>query len=146
MHDFKKFPELTNSQLQEFYFESPHKQITENFTATVTKVHDGDTIRVKADFRNFDFPIRLANIAAAELNEEGGKEVQQWLEKRILNEEVEILINPKNRVGKWGRVIGEIFFEGMSINDESLREGKSTEFNSSEEKTLLSIEEVFINH
>ena len=59
-HDFKLFPELTNRQMQEYYFQSPHKQITENFAAKVVKVTDGDTIRVEVDFRDFDFPIRIA--------------------------------------------------------------------------------------
>ena len=45
-HDFKQFPELTNSQMVMYYFQSPHKQITEPFEAKVVKVTDGDTIRV----------------------------------------------------------------------------------------------------
>jgi len=49
-HDFKKFPELTNNQMQIYYFESPHKQITEDFKARVVDVHDGDTIKVEVDF------------------------------------------------------------------------------------------------
>ena len=30
-HDFKKWPELRNSQMALYYFESPHRQITEDF-------------------------------------------------------------------------------------------------------------------
>ena len=43
-HDFKLFPELTNSQMQIYYWDSPHKQITKNFMAKVLRVKDGDTI------------------------------------------------------------------------------------------------------
>ena len=119
-HDFKNFPELTNNQLQIYYFDSPHKQITEDFTAKVVNVHDGDTIRVKWRERDFDFPVRLAHIAAPELKEEGGKESQSWLEKQIMGEEVDIVIDPNNRVGKWGRIIGEIIFMGININQMSM--------------------------
>ena len=58
-HDYKKFPELTNKQINEFGFQSPHKQITEDFDATVVHVTDGDTIRLRTDFRDFTFPLRL---------------------------------------------------------------------------------------
>jgi len=126
-HDFKKFPELTNNQMQFYYFESPHKQIVEDFTAKVVKVTDGDTIRVSVDFRDFDFPIRFANIAAPELNEVGGRESKAWLENQILNEEVNVLLS-KNRVGKWGRLIGEIIFMGMNMGDMSRDFGKSKTF------------------
>jgi|24BtaG_2_1085350.scaffolds.fasta_scaffold00228_13 endonuclease YncB( thermonuclease family) len=117
-HDFKNFPELTNSQMQFYYFDSPHQQITENFKAKVTKVIDGDTIKVRTDFRDFDFKIRMAKIAAPEKTEEGGIEAQKHLESLILNEDVDVVINKNNRVGKWGRLIGEIILFGMNINYE----------------------------
>ena len=47
VHDFNRFPELTTSQMAESYFESPHKQVSGDFRATVVKVHDGDTITVR---------------------------------------------------------------------------------------------------
>jgi len=119
-HDFKKFPELTNNQMKTFYFDSPHKQITQDFIAKVIGVHDGDTIRVKTDFRNFSFPIRFLGTDAPELDEEGGKESQSWLENQILGEEVQILIDPSNRVEKWGRLLGEVLFQGMNFNELSI--------------------------
>ena len=121
-HDFKRFPELTNSQMQIHYFESPHKQITEEFIAKVVKVTDGDTIRVEWSERDFDFPIRIADIAAAELDEPGGKESQSWLEKRILGEEVTI-IPTKTRVEKWGRLLANIIFFGQDMSRESINTG-----------------------
>ena len=51
-HDYKAFPELSNTQMQELQFTSPHVQITEDFTAIVVKVHDGDTITLQTDFRD----------------------------------------------------------------------------------------------
>ena len=124
-HDFKRFPELTNSQMGFYYFDSPHQQIAEDFWARVVKVTDGDTIRVSVDFRDFDFPIRFSNILAAELNEKGGRESQSWLESQILGEEVEIVINPKNRVGKWGRRLGEVKHKGFDMGELSMQNQKS---------------------
>lgn len=123
-HDFKRFPELTNSQMGMFYFDSPHKQITEDFFCKVVKVTDGDTIRVKWDERDFTFPIRFSNILAAELNEEGGKESQSWLEKEILGEEVEIILHP-SRVEKWGRLLGEVRHKGFDMGELSIQNQKS---------------------
>ncbi len=134
-HDFKLFPELTNSQMQIYYFESPHKQIFEDFSAKVVKVIDGDTVRVKWSERDFVFRVRLSNIAAPELNE-GGEESQRWLESQILNEEVEILINPRLRVGKWGRILGEIMHGGFNINEESVATGMSVTFEERKAGTL----------
>lgn len=122
-HDFKKFPELSNRQMEVYYFESPHKQITENFEARVVKVTDGDTIRVKAEFRNFDFPVRFINTAAPERDEPGGKESRNWLEELIFGEDVEIEIDPYNRIGKWGRILGKIKVMGMDVNQMSIDAG-----------------------
>jgi len=127
-HNFKRFPELTNSQMALYYFDSPHKQIFESFKARVVDVHDGDTIKVSWQERDFDFPIRFANIAAPELNENGGLASQKWLSKEILGEEVQIIINPNNRVGKWGRLIGEIIHGGISINMQSVDAGYSVKW------------------
>ncbi len=126
-HDFKQFPELTNNQMQFYYFESPHKQITEDFLCRVKRVIDGDTIIVDWQERDFNFPVRLANIQALELKE-GGRESQSWLENLIKDQEVEILINFYNRVGKWGRIVGEILHRGINLNEESLNMGMSIPF------------------
>ena len=127
-HDFKKFPELTNNQMQFYYFDSPHKQITEGFMAEVVKVTDGDSIRVKTDFRNFDFPIRLLGIDAPELKTEGGLESAVWLREQLLGENIYIQIDRTNRVGKFGRLIGDVILGGQSMSDLSLMLGYSEAF------------------
>jgi len=126
-HDFKQWPELTNHQMQFYYWESPHKQILEDFNAKVIRVKDGDTIQVQTDFRNFDFPVRLARIDAFEL-EEGGLAGAKWLASEILGEDVLILIDPKVRVGKFGRIIGDVIHMGRSMSDTSLELGYSVIF------------------
>lgn len=117
-HDFVNFPELTNNQMQFYYFESPHKQITEGFNAKITRVIDGDTVKVITDFRDFSFKVRLGKIASPEVKEEGGEEAKKFLENRVEGEDVFIDVDPNNRVGKWGRIIGEIFLMGQNINYE----------------------------
>ena len=129
-HDFKKFPELTNSQMQFYYLESPHKQITMDFDAKVIDVHDGDTIRVEWEERNFDFPIRILDIEAPELDETGGRESQSFMEDLLLNQDVRIEIEKNNRVGKWGRLLGRIRTLGLDVGQESMRNGHSIPFGS----------------
>lgn len=126
-HDYKEFPELTNTQINEFGFASPHKQITEDFYADVVKVHDGDTITLKTDFRDFEFPLRLFGIDAPEMNA-GGETARDWLMGQILGEEVRIIIDRKNRVGKYGRLLGRVISRGMDMGDAELRLGLATEF------------------
>lgn len=141
-HDFKRFPELSNRQMQFYYFESPHKQITENFTARVVKVSDGDTIRVECDFRDFSFPIRIAKLAAPELNQEGGHESQSWLETLIFGDEVEVVLS-KQRVEKWGRLLAEVFHMGDSISDASIRSGHGVEWSQVNNKTYINLNKLF---
>ncbi len=141
-HDFKKFPELTNKQIDEFGLTSPHKQITEDFMAKVVKVHDGDTITLRADFRDFDFPLRFLDIDAPEMNA-GGEVTRDWLRTRILGEVVQILINFRNRVDKYGRLLGWVFHSGMDVGDEELRLGLATPFEQRREHDLPNLEQMF---
>ena len=126
-HDYKKFPELSNKQIEEFGFQSPHIQLTQDFFATVVKVHDGDTITLRTPMRDFDFPLRFLGIDAPEMNA-GGEEARDWLSSRILNKTVQILINQKQRVGKFGRLIGIVFDRGMDIGREMQYLGLVAEF------------------
>jgi len=143
-HDFERFPELRNNQFEVYYMDSPHKQITEDFVAKVIKVTDGDTIRVEWTERDFDFPVRLRKIAAPELDQVGGRESKVWLSDQILGKEVEILIDPKNRVGKWGRLIGDVISEGRSMSEASLDDRQSTIFGITEDGAIPN-EEAWFN-
>ena len=88
------------------------------------KVHDGDTITVSCNFRDFNFPIRMAEIAAPELDERGGLDSQKFLSNEILGEEVEI-IPTKSRVEKWGRLLANVMFLGMDMSRLSIDNGKA---------------------
>ena len=131
-HDYKNFPELTNKQINEFGFQSPHKQITEDFDATVIKVIDGDTIRLRTDFRDFDFPLRMLNIDAPEMSE-GGGEAREWLKGVIDGEEVQIKIDRFQRVGKYGRLLGKVISLGMDMGEAQIRLGLVVQFGQKKE-------------
>lgn len=126
-HDFVKFPELTNRQMQIYYSQSPHRQILESFTAECRRVIDGDTIMVRWYGRNFDFPVRFNNTNALELSE-GGKEAKSWLKARIEGQTIDVLVDPKFRVGKFGRLLGTIHHNGMSIGQEMIQTGLASLF------------------
>ena len=138
-HDFKNYPELTNSQIDEIGFQSPHKQIQEDFRATVVKVHDGDTVSLRTDFRDFTFPLRLLDIDTKELNE-GGQEAGDWVRDRLEGEEVEIKIDRKNRVDKYGRLLGRVFHTGMDLGTELMMLGLATPFEQRREGQIPPIE------
>ena len=127
-HDFKRFPELTNNQMQFYYFESPHRQITETFWGEVVKITDGDTIHVKWSEREKPVVVRFMGTAAPERDEEGGRKSRTWLENQIMNEYVQVQIDPDLRVGKWGRILGRINFMGMDINQMSMDNGMAVVF------------------
>ena len=123
VHDFKKFPELTNNQMNLYYFDSPHEQIVADFDAKVVKVTDGDTIRVEVGFRDFDFPIRISNLLAPELNERNGIASRNRLASLVMGKTIEVIVNKNNRVGKYGRLLGEIRESGFDVGTQMIEEG-----------------------
>lgn len=131
-HDFKKNPELTNSQMETMYFSSPHRQITEGFEATVTKVVDGDTIKVMWSERDFEFPVRMLRVNAPEMSEPGGQRSKDWLKTQIEGKKIWINVDPKNRVGKYGRLLGEFILGGVDLNDMAVQMGYAQELSSAE--------------
>lgn len=126
-HDYVNYPELSNAQLQEFGFTSPHVQITEDFEAEVIKVKDGDTVTLRVSFRDFDFPLRLLDINSPEMSE-GGDKTKQWLKEQIEGQKVYIEIDYENRVGKYGRLLGRILYRGLDIGDQQLNLGLAVPF------------------
>ena len=138
IHDYKRFPELTNAQLQEFGFMSPHIQITHDFHALVVKVHDGDTVTLQTSFRDFNFKLRLLDIDAPELNE-GGETAKVWLSNEVLKKNVYIQIDKNNRVGKYGRLLGRILYRGLNMGDTMLRLGLVEPFGKKNEYMIPAI-------
>jgi endonuclease YncB( thermonuclease family) len=140
-HDYKRFPELTNQEINDFGFSSPHKQITEDFDAYVTKVIDGDTIKVETDFRDFEFKIRFLEIDTKELGF-GGETSKDYVRALIENKKVRILIDKNNRVGKYGRLLGWVLFNGINISNELLRLGYAVPIGTKNQQLPQPIEKI----
>ena len=141
-HDFEKFPELTNAQLETHQFNSPHPQIIEDFEAEVVEVHDGDSVTLTTSFRDFTFPLRLLDIDAPELNE-GGKETGDWLRGELLGNTVMVLIDARQRVGKYGRLLGRIMFRGLDMADVMLRRGLVVPFGEKKASEPPPVDKIF---
>ena len=142
--DFKTRPELPNSQLDTYYWTSPHKQIFEDFRAKVIKVHDGDTMTLRCDFRDFDFPIRLLDIDTPELNARGGHEVRDWVKQRVEGQMVDIIMDKKNRVEKWGRLLGKMRVNGLDLGETLMRLGLATPFEQRREDEIPNVNKELI--
>jgi endonuclease YncB( thermonuclease family) len=141
-HDYINYPELTNSQLETERFTSPHEQIENDFYATVVKVHDGDTLTLQVPFRDFNFPLRFLDIDAPELNA-GGEASRDWLKGKIEGKDVQIKIDPKNRVEKYGRLLGRVFYLGMDLGQEEVYLGLAKPFTQREEGKIPAAEKLF---
>ena len=100
------------------------------YKALVIDVYDGDSITVELDLGfkiQFTAKIRLANIDTPEIRGEerpDGLISKEWVENKILNKWVIIKTN-KDKTGKYGRYLGEIWLEGeeISINEQLINEG-----------------------
>ena len=143
-HDYNRYPELTNTELQVLGFTSPHHQYTEDFFATVVKVHDGDTVTLRTVDRDFNFPLRLLSINAPELNEEGGHESQEYLSNMILDKRVSIILDKNQRVGKYGRLLGKVISGGMDMGEIMKINGKATPFDARKEGKIESFDKIMM--
>lgn len=143
-HDFRRYPELTNNEIQEIGFLSPHEQIMEDFQAHVVRVHDGDTVTLRCDFRDFDFPLRFASIDAPELSTGvPGLEARDFLRFLLENEDVEVRIDYFNRVDKYGRLLGEVMIGGQVASDIMVQLGYATPYTQRLQTDLPDLNKVF---
>jgi endonuclease YncB( thermonuclease family) len=97
----------------------PH---TEYETGTVTKIIDGDTIRVDINTKNY--PVRLIGINAPELSSDSPS-IQagiNYLEDLILFEEV-ALFKDQSETDKFDRLLRYVPFENTLLNYELVRSG-----------------------
>lgn len=93
------------------------------YRAFVVSVYDGDTITVDIDL-GFNVwkmaeKIRLYGIDTPEIRgeeREDGLIAKDWLESKIKGKEI-ILETVKDRSGKYGRMLGIIWYDGDCIND-----------------------------
>jgi endonuclease YncB( thermonuclease family) len=142
-HDFKTYPELTNSELATFGFTSPHVQIEDDFYAVVTRVHDGDTVTLECDFRDFSFPLRFSSVDAPELSTGvPGEEARDFVAGLVEGEEVFVKLSP-NRVDKYGRLLGDIVVGGLNVCDMLLMFGYAEPYELRLEAELPNLDKLF---
>jgi len=99
------------------------------YRAFVRKVYDGDTITVDFDL-GFDIilrnqKIRLSRIDTPEVRGEervDGLKSRDALREKISNKWV-IIKTKKDKKGKFGRWLGEVWHEDVCMNDWLLKEG-----------------------
>lgn len=142
-HDYKTYPELWNSELSTMSHFSPHQQITEDFEAVVERVVDGDTIMLRCSFRNFAFKLRLTDLDAPEMSEDGGKAAKDWLRDRIEGKEIKVLIDKYNRVDKYGRLLGQVIHGGSDVAQEEIYLGLSVPYSRRNEGKIIEIWKIF---
>lgn len=126
-HDFTRFPDLTTNQMQFYYFESPHRQITEDFWGRCVEVHDGDTAHIKWSERDELVRVRFAGVDAPELNEPRGHESRDWMKNRIEGRYVHVALEPE-RTDKFGRILGRVFEAGSDVGLELIAFGYAEVF------------------
>ena len=96
---------------------------TYTYKAKIVSVYDGDTVTADIDlgFRVWirDEKLRLSRINTPEVRgvqRPEGLISRDWLRDMILGKEV-IIKTIKDKKGKYGRYIVEIYFDGQNIND-----------------------------
>lgn len=94
------------------------------FNCTVVKVSDGDTVKCRtAD--NRIHKIRLINIDAPEKSQQYGRDSTRHLARMIFSKNVLIKYDSRDR---YGRILGNIYYNGTSINKEMVRSGNAWAF------------------
>ena len=108
--------------------------VTYEYKATVVKVYDGDTITVDFDL-GFGITLKKQTIRLLGINtpEVRGPEradgilSRNALRHRILDKQV-IIRTSKDKKGKYGRWLGEVFVEDENINQWLISEGYAEEY------------------
>ena len=104
------------------------------YKAFVTKVYDGDTITVDIDYGmdiwRKDVKLRLARIDTPEVRGSEklyGLRVRDYVKDLILNKYITIK-TIKDKTGKYGRYIAEVYIGEMNLNNNLLELGMAVEY------------------
>jgi endonuclease YncB( thermonuclease family) len=91
-------------------------KLTECFEGKVTKIIDGDTIRVDEQ------SIRFALASAPEIGNLGGIDAKEYIEK-ICPQGSNAIVDKddKQPQGSYGRIVAEVYCNGVSLNEEILK-------------------------
>ena len=92
-----------------------------NFSGTVTKVIDGDTLDVTTA-KGETITVRLALIDAPEKDESGFDEARNFTTEQCLDKNAEV--DPDNNQGlTYGRTVAVVYCEGVNVNEAILDSG-----------------------
>jgi micrococcal nuclease len=101
-----------------------------HYKATVTNVYDGDSITVILDYgfnlKRLEVKVRLWGIDTPEIRGEerpDGLVSQAWLREKLPEGTEVILKTHYDKTGKYGRILAEVFLDGVNLNDQLLAEG-----------------------
>ncbi|TNB60900.1 thermonuclease family protein [Campylobacter helveticus] len=113
------------------------KNLEKELTGKVSKVIDGDTIELlvkQEDIKQSPkIKVRLFGIDAPEKKQAFGKEAKEYLSSLILDKEVILIINDKD---KYQRFIGTILLNDKDINKEMVKNGYAWAYESYSTKYL----------
>ncbi|ELU1350306.1 thermonuclease family protein [Campylobacter jejuni] len=108
-----------------------------NLQGRVLRVIDGDTIELLVKQDNIKqspkIKVRLFGIDAPELKQAYGKEAKEYLSSLILDKEITLIINDKD---KYQRTIGTILLNDKDINKEMVKNGYAWAYESYSTKYL----------
>lgn len=90
-----------------------------DFTGTVVKVTDGDTINV-LESGNILHKVRLTGIDAPEKSQPYGRKSQEYLADMVAGKQVLVESDKRDR---YGRDLGKIILDGKDINLEQVKAG-----------------------
>ena len=90
----------------------------EKFTGVVTRVVDGDTLVV--EYLQQHISVQLEGIDAPEAGEPYGRSATQSLAKLCNRQTARV---ESDRADAWGRVLGEVWCNGVNVNAAQLRRG-----------------------
>ena len=86
----------------------------------VIRVSDGDTILIQSGSQKIR--VRMYGIDAPELKQKYGEESKKYLEKRIIDKNVDIKVINQDQ---YGRKVGKVFYKNKDINLEMLETGNA---------------------
>lgn len=114
-------------------------------TGKVTKIVDGDTLKIFNEKNHTLYKVRIAHIDAPEINQNFGLEAKKFLFNRIYNRYVTIKTNKKD---KYGRIITDVLYNNNknNIGEEIIKNGLAWVWHYSNNKNYKIIELNAKNH
>lgn len=101
------------------------EEVEESMVGKVTKVIDGDSIRVRPEGEEVDAEIQLEGTDAPELKQPYGDASREALAKRIMDQEVRLTWVKKDN---FGRRLAQVYLKDEHINATMIRDGHSWHF------------------